>query len=175
MIAIQMTETEAKEIYPTASPKLKARLERGFGGRQFFAAVTPMAFESFKGTIDEWEAYIIPRVNSFEDACAEIGEDPADSKFNEGTPDEIAYKCGKLVVRVLNGPFVLSFKKPDQKKWQSWIDYTPSGFRFQHSFCDHSYTNTPSGSRLRLCSDRLSEHFAIKFGGVMNPFWDFDN
>jgi hypothetical protein len=172
---VKITATEAREIYPTAAPELKARLETAFGGRAFFAAEVGKAFAPLKFTIEEWEAYIIPLINSFEDACSQIGEDPADPRYAEGTPDEISYKRGKLVVRVLNGPFILSWKDGQQKKWDAWLNYGPSGFRFDDSFCAYVNTLAASGSRLRLCSDNLSKHFATKFSDMMSPYWDFDN
>lgn len=126
----------------------------------------------FTGDMKAWEAYIMERVTSFESACAEVGEDPDDDNFFEGEADEIAYKRGKIIVRALNGPHILTFKDHNQKKWHAWLEHDGTGFRFGASDSDRSGTSTASGSRLRLCSEVLAKYFATQFPGVMMPFWD---
>jgi hypothetical protein len=74
---------------------------------------------------------VTDRVKTFEDACAEVGEDPTDENFSEGTVDEIAYKKIKVIVRALNEGWKPDWNNSNQYKWYPWFYLNePSGFRF---------------------------------------------
>lgn len=122
------------------------------------------------GDIKAWEAYIIPKINSFADACAEVSENPYDPKFNEGTPDEIAYKQYKVVCRALNGGWVPDWANASQAKWYPWMEYNSAaaGFRFYASYFSHSLACAGAGSRVRLCSDNIAKHAGTKFEGLIS-------
>lgn len=122
------------------------------------------------GDIKAWEAYIIPKINSFADACAEVSENPYDPKFNEGTSDEIAYKKYKVVCRALNGGWVPDWANASQAKWYPWMEYNSAaaGFRFYDSFYSITRALTGSGSRVRLCSDNIAKHAGTKFEGLIS-------
>lgn len=130
-----------------------------------------VASKPFSGTISEWEAYIIPRVGGFEDACREIGANPNAAQYNTGTPDEIAYKKGKLVCDVLNGPFIGQMKDMVSRKWYAWMEKTETGFRFLDSRYGIASSYAASGSRFRLCSEKLAKHFAVSCTDMMAPYW----
>lgn len=160
MEELKVLKQNAIEAYNKADTSGKSLLSNLLG-KVFF--ITDMK---------DWEAYIVPRVTSFETACIEIGEDPAACKYNEGEPDEIAYKRGKAVVRALNGPHVLDWKDGEQKKWEAWLKYdSASGFRFDVAYYVRTITISPSGSRLRLCSPVLAKYFATQFPDMMMPYW----
>lgn len=126
--------------------------------------------QKFTGDVKAWEAYIIPKINSFADACAEVSENPYDPKFNEGTPDEIAYKKYKVVCRALNGGWVPDWANASQPKWYTWMEYNSAaaGFRFFGTLCTNTTAYSGSGSRLRLCSDNIAKHAGTKFEGLIS-------
>jgi hypothetical protein len=159
MEELKVLKQNAVEAYSKADSGGKSLLSNLFGKTVFIA------------DMKEWEAYIMPRVTSFETACAETGEDPKAGKFTEGEPDEIAYKRGKVIVRALNGPHVLDWKNGNQRKWQAWLEYDGTGFRFDDSRYADTYSSAASGSRLRLCSEVLAKYFATQFPDLMMPFW----
>lgn len=130
-----------------------------------------VGIKPFSGTIREWEAYIIPRIGGFVDACREIGTNPNAERFTTGTADEIAYKKGKLVCDVLNGPFIGTMKDMTSRKWYAWMEKTEAGFRFVGSDCSGANSVAASGSRLRLCSEKLAKHFAVSCTEMMAPYW----
>lgn len=128
--------------------------------------------EPFKGDMKAWEAYIMPRCTSFEDACLLTGEDPDDGKFYYGEADDISYQKGKVIVRALNGSWILNWKDKSQKKYQAWLEHDGTGFRFGGSIYVITCAGTAGGSRLRLCSDVLAKYFATQFSEAMMPFWE---
>lgn len=159
MEVLQVTKDNALQAYKEGDAKEKALISKLFGAQHFFV------------TIEEWEDYIIPRVNSFEDACRELGINPDADEYGEGPDDEVAYRQGKHVCDALNGPFLSLMKDTTSRKWYVWMEKTDSGFRFYVTNCVNSTTCATSGSRLRLCSQKLAKHFFEKFSGMMAPFW----
>lgn len=155
---LQVTKDSALQAYKAADINGKGLIANLFGAKHFFV------------DIKEWEAYIIPRVKSFEDACRELGLDPRDAKYWEGEPDEQSYKQQKVVVKALNGPFLLDMKNTNQKKWRVWYEITPAGFRLYAVYFDYSAASTGLGSRLLLCSESLARHFANQFLELQMPF-----
>lgn len=146
-------------IHKKAHADGKAALIEAFGPHLFFTDIA------------SWEAYIIPRVNSFEDACREAGVQPSLVEFSTGTPDEIAYRKGKFVCDILNAPFIHLMKDTVSRKWSAWMEKTDTGFRFDGAGYDHSGTHATGGSRLRLCSEKLAKHFGITFAEMMVAYW----
>lgn len=147
----------AQAEYKDADSAGKALIIRLFGRQHFFF------------TIEEWEKYIIDRVKTFEDGCREIGEDPSDPKFSVGTPDEIADKKIKVLVKALNMPgWKADYSNPNQLKWQPWFEYTGTGFRFCVSFYVNVGTLAGGGSRFSLCSERISTYLGKQFTHLFN-------
>ena len=159
MEELKAPKANVLEIYKRVGTDGKQLLKDVFGAKVFVC------------DIKEWEAYIMARVKSFEDACMEVGENPLAPKFHEGEPDDIAYKKGKVIVRALNGPYILDYKDRNQRKWEAWLEHDGSGFRFHVVVYDFTDTYTSGGSRLRLCSDVLAKYFATQFQDIMMPFW----
>jgi hypothetical protein len=159
MRELKVLQPNAQAAYKVADSNGKALLENLFGKEHLVLDLAA------------WEAYIIPRIGSFEDACREAGANPAAEIFTEGEPDVIAYQRGKLVCDVLNGPFLDDMKDPGKGKFYAWMDKTASGFRFTVTHYDNTFTHSTAGSRLRLCSSKLAKHFAVTFTDMMTPFW----
>lgn len=159
METLQVTKENALAAYKKADPIHKVLIEDLFGKQHFI------------GSMADWEAYIIFRINSFEDACREKGIDPRDDKYNLGDPDDIAYQRGKVVCDVLNGPFLPLMKDMTSRKHYAWMDKTEAGFRFIVTDFGITHSFTTGGSRLRLCSEKIAKHFAITFTDMMAAFW----
>jgi hypothetical protein len=124
----------------------------------------------FDGDVKAWEAYIIPRIKIFEDACAETGNNPMDYRFQQGTPDEIAYRKYKVVCEALNGGWKPDWKNRNQAKWYPWLEYdeATAGFRFDVSLYTYSFSYSGGGSRLRLCSSEIAKHAGTQFLELLN-------
>lgn len=146
------------KVYPQLDDTHKTLFEDLFGKKIFITSIA------------EWEAYIIPRVNTFEDACAEEGEDPKDPKFSWGDPDDQAYQKKKVIIRALNGPFVLNYDDTTQQKWEPWMKKTPTGFRLGVSCYGVAPAYATGGSRASLCSKKISDHFGTAFEALINQF-----
>lgn len=83
--------------------------------------------------------------------------------YDTDTPDIIAYKKLKLIIKVINGDWTPDFKNANQKKWYAWFKVLPSGFDFSntHYYCDDSSTDV--GSRLCFESKEKCEYVAKQF------------
>lgn len=156
---LQVSKQIVLQEYKATDARGKSSFIKVFGAKHFIAS------------IQEWEEYIISKITSFESACLEAGVDPNDDRFRQGEPDEISYRKGKLVCDVLNGPFIHLMKDTTSRKWYAWMEKTETGFRFVDSYFDDTNSSTSSGSRLRLCSEKLAKHFAITFTEMMTHFW----
>lgn len=149
METLPFTKVAAQSVYKKADQKTKEVLEELFGKQTIVTSI----FE---------------RVQSFEDACFELGENPEAQYFNSGTPDEIAYKKLKVICLAINEGTVLSFANSNQKKWRPWFKYEGSGFRFYGSSYDDSGTNAYGGSRLMLETEEKSDYVGKKFIQLWN-------
>jgi hypothetical protein len=114
---LQITKDAALTAYKDADTAGKALLEALLGKNNFLIKITD-------------------RIKSFEDACRELGEDPAN--FNVGMPDEIAYKKLKVITRALNEGWEPNWNNDNQYKWYPWFYMDSPGFRFYDS--DYTYT-----------------------------------
>ncbi len=83
MHTLQIDKQTAQKLFPTASNELKKMFINTFGNNFF-------------------QQNIIERLQNFDDCCEAIGEDPDNEKFFNGTPDEIAYKKLKVIIRAFN-------------------------------------------------------------------------
>jgi|GEM_PF-184966 len=128
-------------------------------GEAFKADTTAASTRApFAGDMKAWETYIVGRVKTFENACAEVGEDPNDYNFSEGTPDEIAYKKLKVIAKALNNGWEPDWNNGNQAKWYPWFYLDTPGFRFNVSHFTYSAALAGSGSRLRFASEILSNY-----------------
>jgi hypothetical protein len=151
MQLLQIDEKKAKGLFKTASSEFKAMLVDTFGEKFFIEKITD-------------------RIKTFEDACAATGEHPNDTKFSTGTPDEIAYKKLKVIIKALNEDWIADYSNTSQKKWYPWFQYTPSGFRFDVAGYDYAYSGTFGGSLLSFSSEELARYAATQFTELYNQF-----
>lgn len=142
----------AKKEYSNADSTGKAMLERIF------------SLKSFQS--------ITERVTTFEQACAEVGEDPNDPKFSTGPIDECAYRKLKVIYKAMNEGVELSFANGNQPKWRIWWEYdtNTSGFRFDGSGYVSVTSYSAGGSRLCLVSEKLANHVGKYFAKEHNDF-----
>lgn len=140
--------------------------DNAMGGCYMSAGVQRRMFD---GDIKSWEAYIIPRIRTFEDACAETGWNPLDYRFQEGTSDEIAYRKYKVICEALNGGWKCDWTNKNQEKWYPWMEYdvATAGFRFDVSRYAYAAAHAGGGSRLRLCSAGLAKHAGTQFADIL--------
>ena len=144
---LKLTETKARQLYPTASPELKEILESTFG-------------------LEALSQKITDRVKSYQDACRETGETPIDENALRaaGVPDdEIVYKMLKTITRALNGKWKANWADGNQKKWFPWFRLSSSGFVFDGSY--YRYSDPRAGHASRLCfeSDELATYAGKQF------------
>jgi hypothetical protein len=102
MATLTIDDKVARKLYPTAAPEFKSVLENSY----------PIGY--FSGKITD-------RIKTFEDACAEVGEDPEHDKFTEGTPDEIAFKKIKVITKALNEGWLPNWNNSGERKWYPWF------------------------------------------------------
>lgn len=149
MESLQIDKKKARGLYAAGSMADRIILEELLG-KQFFSQK------------------ITDRIKTFEDACAETGEDPEDEKFHNGTVDENAYRKLKVVARALNEGKVLSFANKSQYKWFPWFRFEDKSFRFHGSYYDCTSTRIPGGSRLCYHSEELSNYAGTQFSELYN-------
>jgi hypothetical protein len=151
MKQLVLDEKTAKKLYPNADKGFKAILHDSFGEKFFQEKITE-------------------RIKSFENACVEVGEDPEDAKFTQGTPDEIAYKKIKVIVRALNEGWVPDWNNSNQRKWAPWFYLDNPGFRFRGADYAYAHTFTTGGSRLCLHSEELAIYAGKQFTDIYNQY-----
>lgn len=135
---------KAKQKHAVGSCELKAALEEIFGKRFFLP--------------------IQERVKTLEDACEITGDDPNDKKYHEGRPKNCAFNRLETKIKALGSEHEkLSFKKPNQKKWFPYFQWTDAGFRFNDSYCVCTFSLAGAGSGLCLPTEELSKYAAIEF------------
>ena len=101
-------------------------------------------------------------INTFLEACTELGI-LQDSVYNEkDTPDEIAYKKLKVIAKAINQGWTPDWNNSDQKKWYPWFRLS-SGFGFDGSYCDYGLTFANVGSRLCFESKEKAEYAGKQF------------
>jgi len=152
---IKISRSNARKLYSTM-PEFKSALEDTFG-KAFFSSS------------------IIDRIKSYEDACAELGEEPLNESemIKSGfTQDEIDYRKLKTITKAYNEGWVADYNNPDQKKWCPWFNFSPSGVRFGVSVCSTSYAD--AGRAARLCfkdkatSDAAGKQFTELYAKFIN-------
>lgn len=152
MKPLVINENKARELYKTASPEFKQTLEDTFGKEFFSTKVTD-------------------RVKTYEDACAELGEQPIDEEKLKQiglTDDEINYRKLKTVTKALNEGWIPDWTDSDQQKWQPYFRLSSSAFAFDAATYYFSYTGAGSGSRLCFKNERLAEYAGRQFVDIWN-------
>ncbi len=142
-MALTIEKQKAKRLYDESPDWFKRDLEAEFG-EDFFKATN---YESIK---------------TFEDACKKLKVYPDDIFNKKDSPDEVAYKKLKVIVKAINNGWIPNWKDSDQKKWFPWFNLS-SGFGFSGSYYCCDYAGTFIGSRLCFESSEKSEYAANQF------------
>jgi hypothetical protein len=111
-------------------------------------------------------------IKSYEDACKALQI----SVFKENkifvffkklfnlndTPDEIAYKKLKVIIKAINQGWKPNYKDSNQKKWYPYFDLS-SFFRFDNASYDYYGVYTDAAVRLCLETQEKAEYMGKKF------------
>ena len=133
---LELTGKQARDLYKNSSSEWKEVLENNFG-KDFFSQS------------------VMDRVKTYEDACAELGEEPMNEENLRSlgfSKDEIAYRKLKTIVRALNERWVAKVYDNKEYRYYPYFvhDESPSGFAFGDSDFGYSYADAGCGSRLCL-------------------------
>ena len=150
-MSLTIEKQEAKRIYPESPEWFQKQLVQAFGEECF----KEKGFETIK---------------TFEDACAVVGIDPGLFLNRNDTPDELAYKKLKVIVRAINDGWVPDWSNRDQYKYYPWFEVLSSGFGFSDSDYDCTYTDAYVGSRLCFESREKSDYAASQFVDLYKQF-----
>lgn len=112
-MSLKIEKEKAKKLYPDVPGWFKQDLEKEFGKATFI-----------KRKFNE--------IQSFEDACEELGISTAQF-FGTETPDEVAYKKLKVIVKAINQGWIPDWNNTNQRKWFPWFNLS-SGFGFSGSY-----------------------------------------
>jgi len=140
---MEIKEQTARKLYPEVPDWFKKQLSDEFGdkllkGKDFESISTP------------------------EDACTRLGIKLKDVYHEKDTPDEIAYKILKVVVKAVNGKWTPDWDNTSQQKWFPVFNLS-SGFGFSYSYYFGASTDTGVGSRLCFESEEKSDYVAQQF------------
>jgi len=152
MKTLQLTEAEARKLYPTAPNELKVIFKSTFGENAF--STSP-----------------IDRIKSFEDACAELGEDPNAARFTKGSISGNAFEKMLVINKALIGNWVPDFSNTNQYKWVPY--YTHNGSRLVFSHVNLWLTRASVSSRLCFPDAKTAEYFGRQFIDLMNEFFTY--
>jgi hypothetical protein len=142
-MAMTIEKNKAKKLFNEAPEWFKKELISEFGEDSF----KPLGNESIK---------------TFEDACNKFKVHPDDVFTDRDSPDEIAYKKLKLIIRAINNGWTPDWNNSDQKKWSPWF-YLSSGFGLSLSNFYYTHTTTDVGSRLCFESQEKCDYTANQF------------
>lgn len=116
---------------------------------------------------------ITDRIKTWEDVCAEVGENPNgsyytdeghdDPQFREIEPHELAYRKLILIAKVLNEGWKPNWNNSNQYKWHPWFYMNQPGFRFLISVRYYDGAAAGAGSRLCFSSRELSDYAGNAF------------
>ena len=120
-------------------------------------------------------AKIIDRVTSYEDAY-----ELADKQTREeckiypatDSPDIVAYKKLKLVIKVINEDWIADYNNPNQKKYYAWFRVLPSGSGFDFSPSCYGYDDSGTAVGVHLCFETREkcEYVAKQFTQLYEAF-----
>lgn len=153
MKALQISEANARKLYPSAPQEFKQTLEDTFGKAFFSQSITE-------------------RVKTYDDACAELGVEPIDEQAMLAagfTEDEITYRKLKAITKALNEGWYPDWNDSDERKWVPWFDAS-SGFAFDGTSYDYSDAGAGYASRLCFKTDALAEYAGRQFNDLYKAF-----
>ncbi len=106
----------------------------------------------------------LKKLKTFEDFY-EKADDATRQEYDNSpgrTPDEVAYKKLKLIIRVTAGKYRADYSDNTQKKWFP-VFILSSGFGFAGSACGCDRTDATVGSRLCFETKEKSDYIATQF------------
>ena len=136
MKPIQLQEANLINAYKAVDPSNKKLLE--------------LLFPELKKS-----ANVMDRIKTFEDACAETGDNP-DAITNNYPSDALDFKKACIICRALNEDWVPDWENNNQFKWSPYFDMR-SGFGFSDSHYAITNSYTYVGSRLCFKSEELAK------------------
>ena len=142
-MSLTIEKNKAKRLFNESPEWFKKELVSEFGE------------DSFKQK--EYES-----IKTFEDACKKFNVHPDDVFTDSDTPDEIAYKKLKLIIKAINNGWTPVWNDSNQEKWWPWFNLS-SGFGFSHSHYFYVNACTTVGSRLCFESKEKSDYTANQF------------
>lgn len=140
-----LSEQDAKELYPTASPAMKKALHNTFDKGIFFENITD-------------------RINTIEDVLEYHNLDQEDAWDDDEEADVIAYKQGKLITSAMNEGWVPNYNDTSEPKWTLYWSLNEPGFRLFDVYCGRTFSLV--GSRLVFKDEKRARHAAAKFKEV---------
>lgn len=111
------------------------------------------------------------RVSSYEDACSELGIDPASIILTSDTPDEAAYKKLKVIVKALNEGWEPNWDNSNEVKYYPWF-YRSSSRGFSLDGVGVGLDGSVVCSRLCFKSRALAEYAANQFKDIYKAFFN---
>jgi hypothetical protein len=150
---MKIEKQTARKLYPKVEDWFKKELEEAFGKDCFS-----------KKSFDE--------IKTFEDACAELDINPQAVYFGNDTPDEIAYKKLKIVIKAINQGWTPDWNNSNQYKYYPYFEVLSSGFGFSTTGYDYDYSGTIAtvGSRLCFESSEKAKYAGKQFLQLYNEF-----
>ncbi len=88
---------------------------------------------------------------------------------NTDSPDEIAYKKLKAVVKAINQAWEPDWNNTNQRKWWPYFILS-SGFGFSYSYYDYGGTNAAVGSRLCFETEEKANYAGTQFLELYKEF-----
>lgn len=150
MKTLQLDDITARQEYPTATPVMKAILEKSFG-KDFFSQDT----EDFITSIEAAEAF--------------TGEKLIINLTD--TPDEIAYKQAKIIIKALNNdPTFPDFLNTNQRKYSVYAKRELSGVGLSYYGFADTRLFASVGSRLVLKNPDHCKYLINQFPAIMKAF-----
>jgi hypothetical protein len=120
---------------------------------------------------------ITDRVKSFEDACRELGIDPAGVLVLTSNVKEVqenfkaiaAFTKLTIIAKALNQGWTPDWSNSSQYKYYPWFEWK-SGFGFSSAFYGCWGTYTFVGSRLCFNSEELAKYAGTQFEDIYQDF-----
>jgi hypothetical protein len=108
-------------------------------------------------------------IKTFEDACKELEINPQAVYYGNDTPDEIAYKKLKIVIRAINQGWIPDWSNTNQQKWSPYFNLS-SGFSFSYTHYYYAYSIAHVGSRLCFETQEKAAYAGKQFIDLYKEF-----
>lgn len=152
METLKIEKSTARKLYPEVPKWFQEVLSDNFG-KDFFSKK------------------ITDRIKTFEDACNEAGVTTFDVFSTSDSPDEVAYKKLKLIIKVLNEGWEPNWNDSNEQKWWPYFEWSSgSGFDFSASNFAYDCAFTAVGSRLCFKTRELAQYAGSQFIEIYRDF-----